>query len=319
MSTAAPDLRYVYAVTRPFDGVPPEGVRGISGQPPKLVRHGDLVAVVDPVPAADFEEGPLKARLEDLDWLAATARAHDAVIAALATVTCPVPLRLATVCRDDSGVRRLLEEGGERFERALTRLDGRLEWGVKVYAEQPAPAAGAAPERAPAGGQARGSGRDYLRRRMEARRSREADWGRADALSRRLHAELSAQAEAAALHRPQDAKLSGVPGVNVLNAAYLVDRARGQEFADLVQGYAEEGVQVRLTGPWVPYSFAGIGDEEQPVGGGAEPAAGGAQSSAGGAEPEPGPSAEPTAGGAVPAAGAGDRGGDGAGPEAVRG
>lgn len=305
MSTAAPDLRYVYAVTRPFDGVPPEGVRGISGQPPKLVRHGDLVAVVDPVPAADFEEGPLKGRLEDLDWLAATARAHDAVIAALATVTCPVPLRLATVCRDDSGVRRLLEEGGERFERALARLDGRMEWGVKVYAEQPAPQAEAAPERAPAGsGQARGSGRDYLRRRMEARRSREADWGRADALSRRLHAELSAQAEAAALHRPQDAKLSGAPGVNVLNAAYLVDRSRGQEFADLVQGYAEEGVQVRLTGPWVPYSFAGIGEEEQ--------------SGAGGTEPEPGPGAAPADGGARPAADAGERGGDGAGPEAVR-
>ncbi|PRH76992.1 gas vesicle protein [Streptomyces solincola] len=264
------DLRYVYAVTRPFDGLPPEGARGISGQPPRLVRHGDLVAVVDAVPAADFEEGPLKARLEDLDWLAGTARAHDAVVAALATVTCPVPLRLATVCRDDSGVRRLLEEGGERFERALDRLDGRMEWGVKVYAEEPAPPAEPASPRPSAGaGQARGSGRDYLRRRMEARRSREADWGRADALSRRLHAELSAQAEAAALHRPQDAKLSGVAGVNVLNAAYLVDRTRGQEFADLVHGYAEEGVQVRLTGPWVPYSFAGIGAEDEPPAGAA--------------------------------------------------
>ncbi|MDN3293912.1 GvpL/GvpF family gas vesicle protein [Streptomyces ficellus] len=256
---SADRLRYVYAVTRPFDGVLPEGVQGIDGEPPRLLRHGDLIAVTGAVPAEDFDEAPLRARLEDLDWLAATARAHDAVVAALSTVTCPLPLRLATVCRDDSGVRRLLEEGHERFVRALQRLDGRVEWGVKVYAE---PGAGAGAEDAPpAAPGAGGSGRDYLRRRLEARRSREGDWERADALCRRLHAELSGLAEAATVHRPQDARLSGAAGVNVLNAAYLVDRTRSQGFVELVEAVSEPGVRVELTGPWAPYSFAGIAEE----------------------------------------------------------
>ncbi|MEV3988113.1 GvpL/GvpF family gas vesicle protein [Streptomyces sp. NPDC049837] len=251
-------LRYVYAVTRPFDGVLPEGARGIDGEPPRLLRHGDLVAVTSGVPAEEFDEAPLRARLEDLDWLAGTARAHDAVISALSTVTCPLPLRLATVCRDDSGVRRLLEEGHDRFVRALKRLDGRVEWGVKVYAE---PGAAAESEEAAAPGR-EASGRDYLRRRLHARRSREGDWQRADALCRRLHAELSRYAEAGTVHRPQDARLSGAAGVNVLNAAYLVDRARSQRFVELVDGASEPGVRVELTGPWAPYSFAGIADEE---------------------------------------------------------
>jgi hypothetical protein len=260
-------LRYVYAVTRPFEGVLPEGAHGIGGEPPRLLRHGDLVAVVGAVPPEDFDEAPLRARLEDLDWLADTARAHDAVIAALSTVTCPIPLRLATVCRDDSGVRRLLEDGHDRFVRALERLDGRVEWGVKVYAEPQA--AEEEPQAAEeAGAEAPGSGtsgRDYLRRRLRARRSREGDWQRADALCRRLHDELSRYAEAGTVHRPQDARLSGAPGVNVLNAAYLVDRTRSEEFVELVTAASEPGVRVELTGPWAPYSFAGIADEEAPA------------------------------------------------------
>ncbi|MET9800627.1 GvpL/GvpF family gas vesicle protein [Streptomyces sp. NPDC006368] len=255
-----PHLRYVYAVCRPFEGVLPEGAHGIGGEPPRLVRHGDLVAVVGAVPAEEFDEGPLRARLEDLDWLAATARAHDAVIAALTTVTCPLPLRLATVCRDDSGVRRLLEDGRERFVRALERLDGRVEWGVKVYTEPEAVREPEQPVREPAAAPASGGGRDYLRRRLRERRGREAGQERADALCRRLHTELSGYAEAGTLHPPQDARLSGAAGVNVLNAAYLVDRERSEEFVELVGRVSGDGVRVELTGPWAPYSFAGIAE-----------------------------------------------------------
>ncbi|MEV8311573.1 GvpL/GvpF family gas vesicle protein [Streptomyces flavidovirens] len=256
------ELRYVYAVTRPFDGVLPEGVCGLDGEPPRLLHHGDLVAVVSPVPAEDFAEAPLKEHLENLDWLTATARVHEAVIGAMTTVTCPVPLRLATVCRDDSGVRRLLDAGHDRFVQTLERLDGRVEWGVKVYADpepdpSPQPEPSGAPQAAPAAAPA--SGRDYLRRRLSVRQARESVWERADALSRTLHAELSQRAQAAALHRPQDSRLSEARGQNVLNAAYLVPREHSEEFVAEVRRLAPEdrGVRVELTGPWAPYSFAG--------------------------------------------------------------
>ncbi|OEJ41778.1 gas vesicle protein [Streptomyces agglomeratus] len=252
------ELRYVYAVTRPFDGVLPDGVRGLDGEPPRLLHHGDLVAVVSPVPAGDFAEAPLKKHLEDLDWLTATARAHEAVIGAMTTVTCTVPLRLATVCVDDSGVRRLLDAGHDRFLQTLDRLEGRVEGGVKVYAEpEPAPAPRPEPSE-PAGG-APATGRDYLRRRLSRRQAREGVWERADALARTLHAELSQRAQAAALHRPQDSRLSESPGQNVLNAAYLVPRERSEEFVAEVGRLTPEegGVRVELTGPWAPYSFAG--------------------------------------------------------------
>ncbi|MFD3514665.1 GvpL/GvpF family gas vesicle protein [Streptomyces sp. NPDC058657] len=261
--TSAAELRYVYAVTRPFEGIlPEEGGRGLDGEPPRLLRHGDLVAVVSHVPAADFDEAPLKAHLEDLDWLAGTARNHQAVVTALTTVTTPLPLRLATVCRDDDGVRRLLEDGRARFVRALERLDGRVEWGVKVYAEAaPKPAAEATPPPAP---DSPGAGRSYLQQRLARKRSRETDSRRADALCRKVHAELSESAEHALLHRLQDGRLSGQSGQNVLNAAYLVPRTGSEAFVEQVRALTPQegsGVRLELTGPWAPYSFADIGDE----------------------------------------------------------
>ncbi|MFE0274541.1 GvpL/GvpF family gas vesicle protein [Streptomyces sp. NPDC058992] len=277
------EVRYVYAVTRPFDGAgatPCEEVQGVSGARARLLAHDGLVAVLSDVPAEEFSDLALRERLEDLDWLAATACGHDAVVSALTTATTPLPLRLVTVCRDDDGVRRLLDAGREQFTRALERLDGRVEWGVKVYAEEGGddtrePGGGARDVRtgredrpegtapggsgdAPVRGRRPASGRDYLRQRMRRRDATEGVWARAEAVSRTLHTELSRYAEAERVHRPQDPRLPGAARGNVLNAAYLVPREDGDAFADEVRRLtpAGTGIRVELTGPWAPYSFA---------------------------------------------------------------
>jgi hypothetical protein len=245
-------LRYVYAVCRPF-GTPLQAqLSGVAGDPPRLLHHHDLVAVVSHVPERDFAEEPLRRHLEDLDWLTATARAHQGVVDALTVVTTPLPLRLGTVFRDDSGVRVMIEEREEAFRRTLDRLEGRVEWGVKVYADtetaEPAPA----PEKA-------ASGRDYLRQRRSRVRSNEDMWQRAEAFATRLHETLSGHAEDSRLHAPQNPTLSGVSGRNMLNAAYLVPRTQSEEFVELVDRTKDEapGMRVELTGPWAAYSFAG--------------------------------------------------------------
>ncbi|WP_338933009.1 GvpL/GvpF family gas vesicle protein [Streptomyces netropsis] len=260
------ELRYVYAVTRPFDGTLPEGLAGVAGAPPRLLAHDGLLAVLGDVPADDFSEEPLRARLEDLDWLTSTARAHEAVIGALTAVTSPLPLRLATVCHDDGGVRRLLDSGRERFTRCLERLDGRVEWGVKVYAreapETPRDDTGSVGSAGSAAPKEAASGRDYLRQRLRQRNARSSILSEADTGSRRLHEELSRCAEDVRVHRLQDARLPGVPRGNVLNAAYLLPREQSEAFVEEVRriGARSSGIRVELTGPWAPYSFADVSD-----------------------------------------------------------
>ncbi len=249
-------LRYVYAVCRPFDAPLQAQLTGVAGDPPRLLAHGGLVAVVSHVPEGDFSEEALRAHLEDLDWLAGTARAHQQVIDALTAVTTPLPLRLATVFRDDSGVRVMMEEGQDGFRRTLDRLEGRVEWGVKVFVEaEPERPAGAAREPAPRPA----SGRDYLRQRRQQSRASEDLWSRAEEFATDLHHRLSSWADDTRLHAPQNPRLSGAAGRNVLNAAYLVRREASEEFVELVDRTKDDapGIRVELTGPWAAYSFAG--------------------------------------------------------------
>ncbi len=247
-------LRYVYAVCRPF-GTPLQAqLTGVGGDPPRLLPHGDLVAVVSHVPEGDFAEEPLRAHLEDLDWLTAVARAHQGVIDALTTVTTPLPLRLGTVFRDDSGVRTMIEARGEDFQRTLDRLEGRVEWGVKVFLEaEREPQAPAPPAPKPA------SGRDYLRQRRQQTKARDDAWQQAEVFATDLHRVLSQSAEDSRLHAPQNPALSGASGRNVLNAAYLVPRVKSEEFVERVDRTKDgiPGIRVELTGPWAAYSFAG--------------------------------------------------------------
>lgn len=250
-------LRYVYAVCRPFGAALQAQLTGLGGDPPRLLTHHGLIAVVSHVPEGDFSEKPLHDHFEDLDWLAATARTHQCVIDALTAVTTPLPLRLGTVFRDDSGVRTMMEAREDDFRRTLDRLDGRVEWGVKVYAEEKEPEPAAEEAEKPV------SGRDYLRQRRLRTQAHEDMWQKAESFAGRLHETLSAYAEDARLHAPQNSTLSGAAGRNILNAAYLVPRADSEEFVELVDRTKDEapGMRVELTGPWAAYSFAG---EERP-------------------------------------------------------
>jgi hypothetical protein len=242
-------LRYVYAICRPFRSALQAQLTGVAGEPPKQLTHHGLVAVVSTVPEGIFAEEPLRAHLEDLDWLAETARAHQGVIDALTAVTTPLPLRLATVFRDDSGVRTMIEAREAQFREALDRLEGRVEWGVKVYVETGTADEDPQPV----------SGRDYLRQRRSHVRAHEDLWQQAETFASRLHGTLSSYAEDSRLHAPQNSALSGAAGRNVLNAAYLVPRADSEEFVELVDREKDDapGMRVELTGPWAVYSFTG--------------------------------------------------------------
>ncbi|MET8013944.1 GvpL/GvpF family gas vesicle protein [Streptomyces sp. NPDC005271] len=252
-------LQYAYAVVRDTgapDAAPGavdalEGIRGVAGEPVRAVRHLGLAVLAGPVPAEDFDQGPLRQRLENLAWLEGVARAHQQVVDTVGAGTCVIPVRMATICRGEDGLRRMLADGREQFTAALDRLDGRVEWGVKAYAAPPATEEPSAAPSAPL------SGRDYLRRRSAQRRATEQRWGRTEEDARLVHDTLAHLAERARLHPPQDARLSGESDQNVLNAAYLVRREESSAFAERVGELAEQASALRLelTGPWAPYSF----------------------------------------------------------------
>ena len=92
-----------------------------------------FVAVVAEVDESEFGADALHRNLEDLDWLERTARAHHAVIEAVARTHPVVPARLATVYSSAAAVEKMLHERAADFRQALARIAERSEWGVKAF------------------------------------------------------------------------------------------------------------------------------------------------------------------------------------------
>lgn len=250
---------WVYAVRRPGPAPDLGMVSGVAGAGVRTVVNAGLAAVISDVDLGEFGEEPLRRNLEDLGWLEAVARAHHAVIEAAAAHGPLVPMRLATVYRDQAGVAAMLAARRADLGAGIDRVTGRMEWGVKAFAAQPAAQAPAdAAADAVAGS---GSGVAYLKQRRAQLSAAEEARGRAAYLAERLHAELSGLAAAADLHQPQDPRLSGTASRMVMNATYLVDDGGAAGFREAVGQAAERYPELRLelTGPWPPYSFAFAG------------------------------------------------------------
>ncbi|MBF6357829.1 GvpL/GvpF family gas vesicle protein [Nocardia higoensis] len=232
---------------------------GVAGEPLRQVRVGALTAVVGSVPLAVFGAEPLRRNLEDLDWLDGVARTHDAVVSALSRRAPTVPMRLATVFLDDDRVRALLEERAADFESAIMLVAGRTEWGVKGYGDREALiAAVAAGDADRAGG---GSGTAYLiRRRAQLSAQDTVEQEMAERVEN-IHEALVREAAAGRRQPATDPALSRTKEWMVLNGSYLVDDERSESFAAAVAALDENfpGIRLELTGPWPPYSFAGVG------------------------------------------------------------
>lgn len=261
----AADGTWVYAIAErvAVPDTPLAQVRGVGGQEVRTIEAAGLTAVAEDVGLAEFGEEALRRNLEDLDWLEATARAHHRVIDAVALQGPLVPMRLATIYSGDAQIAAMLSERGADLRAALGRISGHEEWGVKAYANrQPGPSDESATTAVPSrpGG---GAGAAYLRRRRDQLTAQKHARQETLADAEEVHAELSRYAAETRLHPPQAPQLTGSKEPMILNAAYLLDNARREEFAAAVTALAGQhpGLRFELTGPWPPYSFAGMGEE----------------------------------------------------------
>ncbi|WP_426244315.1 GvpL/GvpF family gas vesicle protein [Nocardioides sp. LHG3406-4] len=246
--------RYLYAITRNVEPSRLAGAIGLGGGSLEMVSHRGLAAVVSDVSLDEYGEDALRQNLERLEWLETVARAHDAVIREVAAVGPVAPLRLATICLDDDGVRHRLDEWHFALEQVLDRVEGREEWSVKLFTPQ----VHREPERADVGAGAGLGGAEYLRRKKAATQAREVVEEEASRIAHEVHAALAVESVASRQLPAQDPRLTGHAGTMLLNSAYLVEADEVPRFASRVQAMVEQhpSIEISCTGPWPPYSFA---------------------------------------------------------------
>lgn len=251
---------YVFAICRHVDEGVLHRLPGITRAPVRALPFERLHAVVQEVPPADADRWT--ERLSDPGELERCVRAHHRVVTAVAAHGPAAPMALATLYSSAERARQALHADAARFHTVLDRVDGRVEWGVKVYAPPASEGTGAdratVPVRVPAGGPASGAGRAYLERVRGTHRAREEGRRTALAIAEETDAVLRDLAVAARRLRLQDQRLTEGRRPQVLNGAYLVDEGRTARFTEAVAMLRRRtGALIELSGPWVPYSFAG--------------------------------------------------------------
>lgn len=222
---------------------------------------GGLEAVVQAVPAAEFTEEALRRRLADPLALESSARTHHAVVIAAADGGPVVPLPLATLFTGAGRALAALADRRPRFLAALERVAGRAEWAVKVHVRGPA-RPGDDSGTAETG---TGAGAAYLARVRGRERDRQARQDTVRRVAAHVHEVAASFAVAAVRRTPHGTAITGADRHQVLNAAFLVDDARAEGLVAAVRAlggtHAGLDVQIDVTGPWVPYSFTGAGEE----------------------------------------------------------
>lgn len=256
-----PDIEprlYAYAIMPSASG-PSASIEGIAGAPVRTVTRCGLAAYVSPLPEAFGDD------VQDVDLVKQMALDHHRVLQTLVEHVTILPLRFGTVFGAEADVTRALEEHRTELDEALARVDGALEWGVKIYCDRGA-LRHALDLESPAIHAARAQSADatpghafFLAKQADQMLADEAEAAIDGCITDCRNALLPlVRAEAVLRLRPQAAE-SGAHAM-VWNGAFLVAQANEDHFFDslaaLKRRHGRLGFALECTGPWPPASFA---------------------------------------------------------------
>ena len=239
----------IVAEGEPLTEFPP----GIAETPVRVFDADGLGAIVSLLPAEGFGAPDWEQNAANLSWLGPVARRHHEVLRYASNYAAVVPMRLPSLYRSLESLADTLHAARHRLERDLRRIQGKLEWAVKVYrtTKDDSPEVSAGPI----------SGRDYLMARSRDLSERSMAQEQLREQVSEIHEALGEASAEYVRNQVQDASLSGRREQMLLNGAYLVASADEARFLDLVRKIAEsalaDGLLVEVSGPWPAYNFTG--------------------------------------------------------------
>jgi hypothetical protein len=226
---------------------------GIAATPVWVYNVENLGAIVGLLPVAGFGVADWERNAANVSWLGRVAQRHHEVLQYAATSSDVVPLRLPSLYGNLESLTETVRAAADRLEEALRRIQGKLEWSVKVYRS-------AKEEDRPASAEAV-SGRDYLLARSRDLSARSTAREQLAEQVRQIHEALGQASAEYVRNQPQDPAFSGRREQMLLNGAYLVSRNDESGFQELAAEIGDKslanGLWLEVAGPWPAYNFTG--------------------------------------------------------------
>lgn len=270
---AGQSMVYVYGVARVAPGQKsgPLLLAGIvPGAPVEPLVSGNLTAFVSAVPSARFGASEFGSALNDIPWLRDRILAHEKVLEELRASYDVVPFRFGTIYLDCAQAANAIARHRAELRRALDRIEGASEWGLKLYCDPhilrrriESESAAVRPMR-DALARASPGARFFLQKKYTKALTEETASVVAGCV-RRMRESFDTCVRDSADIKFQPAAVHGRAAEMAMNAAYLVAKHAflrfQQSVADWQREHAAYGFEHELTGPWPPYHFVSIGSE----------------------------------------------------------
>ena len=246
----------VKAALKPSTAKVPPGLEG-GTTPEAVALSRGLWLVTADVPLDVYGPGRLEPKLEDLDWVAEVAVAHEGVVEHFARMkgTTVVPTKLFTMFSSRERAVADLSRQRRGLEAVTRRVAGCDEWGVRVTRSAGVPAAARSGRTAQASRKPP-TGAAFLAARRDARDAAKAARGEAALAAQSAYDRLTRFARDSRLRERGPEGGSNPP---ILEAAFLVPvkgRTRFKaEAKRLAAACASAGADLTLTGPWPAYNF----------------------------------------------------------------
>jgi hypothetical protein len=240
--------KYVYCIIKSPDerDFGPIGI-GEGGNRVYTVHHKDLAAVVSDTPIRIYD--PTRENV----------LAHELVNETVMREYTVIPMSFGTIFRTREDINELLRSTYRAFDDVLDKMRDKIEFGLKVLWDREKVIDRLEEDdeeirrlKVEITGNAQSStyfARMQLGRMVEAGLESKANHYVMD-----IHESLKPVAVASRSNKPIGDRM-------IMNAAYLVERAREQEFDEAVKALSrkyEDMLSFKYTGPWPPYNFVNI-------------------------------------------------------------
>lgn len=191
-------------------------------------------------------------------------QAHEDVVDTLMQWATVVPLKFGTILKDEKAALKMLQDSEKEFQSLLAKFTGRVEWGLKVYADKQAlmehvvqlepKFTGLAEKR-----EKLSRGAAYLLGRKVEEEVKDQVATQLAQVTEEIFQELGKEAYESKLSSILPQKVTGKKREMILNAAYLVEQERSARLHErgkgLMEKYAIIGLDLEFSGPWPPYNF----------------------------------------------------------------
>jgi hypothetical protein len=246
-------------------------VRNTAGTIQQIKISNGVYAIVSKVKESEFAEENLKKNLQDLEWVKEKATAHEKVIEGIMKQACVIPFKFGILFNNENNLRAMLKEHLGEFKTTLKYLEGKEEWGVKIYVNLEKLKKNLLQETEELLNidkeiSASSPGKAFLVKKKKEELLNTLVNKKINEYGQKTFDSLKNQSFQARINKLLPKEVTERNDDMILNSAFLIVKNRVNDFINTVESlkvkYTSTGLFFDCTGPWPPYNFCSIKDVE---------------------------------------------------------